>query len=329
MKTLFIDTNILLLFYHLSSDDLEELRKLLALIDSNQIVLVLTEQVRDEFFRNRGGKIADAMKELQKPRYAPAFPAFAKDYPEYAELRKLFSSAEKKHSELVEKMSEDAAFSKLKADALVSDLFKKAKLIKFTEALYVKVLARVRRGNPPGKEDSIGDALNWGALLTEVLDGTDIYFVSEDKDYRSQLRPSTFHEFLRSEWEDRKGSQLFFYTRISDFFKSNFPTIKIASDVEKDLAIEELGNSGSFAATHIAVKRLSKLDAFTPLQVEELVKIAISNNQVGWIITDLDVHEFYKSLLKQKNTLQADIAHQLEKLVQEGLPGEDEHDTPF
>jgi predicted nucleic acid-binding protein len=95
MKTLFIDTNILLLFYHLSSDDLEELRKLLALIDSNQIVLVLTEQVRDEFFRNRGGKIADAMKELQKPRYAPAFPAFAKDYPEYAELRKLFSSAEK------------------------------------------------------------------------------------------------------------------------------------------------------------------------------------------------------------------------------------------
>jgi hypothetical protein len=143
------------------------------------------------------------------------------------------------------------------------------------------------------------------------------------------LRPSTFHEFLRSEWEDRKGSQLFFYTRISDFFKSNFPTIKIASDVEKDLAIEELGNSGSFAATHIAVKRLSKLDAFTPLQVEELVKIAISNNQVGWIITDLDVHEFYKSLLKQKNTLQADIAHQLEKLVQEGLPGEDEHDTPF
>ena len=72
MKTLFIDTNILLSFYHLSSDDLEELRKLIALIDTGQITLVVTEQVKDEFFRNRGAKIADAMKELYKARYAPA-----------------------------------------------------------------------------------------------------------------------------------------------------------------------------------------------------------------------------------------------------------------
>jgi predicted nucleic acid-binding protein len=56
MKTLFTDTNILLSFYHLSSDDLEELRKLIVLIDNKQIVLVLTDQVKDEFFRNRGAK---------------------------------------------------------------------------------------------------------------------------------------------------------------------------------------------------------------------------------------------------------------------------------
>jgi predicted nucleic acid-binding protein len=251
MKTLFIDTNILLSFYHLSSDDLEELRKLIVLIDNNQIVLVLTDQVKDEFLRNRGAKIADAMKELNKPRYAPAFPAFAKDYPEYLELRKLFSETGKKHSELVDKMAKDAANSKLKADALVSDLFKKAKLIKLTETLYLKALARVRRGNPPGKESSIGDAINWGGLLTDIDDGTDVYFVSEDKDYRSQLSPSTFNEFLKTEWEDRKTSEIIFYTRISDFFKANFPNIKIASDIERDLAIEELRDSGGVSRLHI------------------------------------------------------------------------------
>lgn len=324
MKTLFIDTNILLSFYHLSSDDLEELRKLIALIDTGQITLVVTEQVKDEFFRNRGAKIADAMKELYKARYAPAFPAFAKDYPEYLELRKLLSETGKKHSELVEKMEKDAASSQLKADALVSDLFKKAKLIKFTEALYVKALARVRRGNPPGKESSIGDALNWGGLLTEIEDGTDIYFVSEDKDYRSQLSPTTFNEFLKTEWEDRKTSEIFFYTRISDFFKANFPNIKIASEVERDLAIEELGDSGSFIATHLAIGRLSKHSDFTPLQIEELVKIALSNNQVGWIVGDPDVHEFYKSLLKHKDKLQPDVAAQLDELVKKGLPQEDD-----
>jgi hypothetical protein len=91
------------------------------------------------------------MKELYKPRYSPAFPAFAKDYPEYFDLRRLPGEIGKKHSELVEKMAKDAAGNKLKADALVSDLFKKAKLIRLTEALYVKALARVRRGNPPGQ----------------------------------------------------------------------------------------------------------------------------------------------------------------------------------
>ena len=74
-------------------------------------------------------------------------------------------------------MSKDATSNKLKADALVSDLFKKARLLKFTEALYLKALARVRRGNPPGKESSIGDAINWEGLLSEIDDSKDIYFV--------------------------------------------------------------------------------------------------------------------------------------------------------
>jgi predicted nucleic acid-binding protein len=61
-KTLFIDTNILLSFYHLTSEDLEELRKLIALVGSKRIELVLTQQIKDEFKRNRSAKIADALK---------------------------------------------------------------------------------------------------------------------------------------------------------------------------------------------------------------------------------------------------------------------------
>ena len=39
---LFIDTNIFLSFYHLSSDDLEELRKLAALLEQKKATLYLT-----------------------------------------------------------------------------------------------------------------------------------------------------------------------------------------------------------------------------------------------------------------------------------------------
>ncbi len=227
MKTLFVDTNILLSFYHLTSEDLEELRKLVALIDTTKIKLVLTEQVKDEFKRNRAAKIADAMKKLQEARFKIAFPAFAKDYPEYDELRTLLDKAGKKHAELVETVTEDAIEGDLKADALVADLFKKATMIPVSDDIYLDALKRVRLGNPPGKENSLGDAISWECLLATIDDGADVHLVSEDKDYRSQLSPE-FSEFLDEEWKERKKSEIFFYTKISDFFRTNFPNIKIA-----------------------------------------------------------------------------------------------------
>ena len=46
---LFIDTNVYLKFYHYSNDDLEELNKLLVLLDNEKLELYLPEQVINEF----------------------------------------------------------------------------------------------------------------------------------------------------------------------------------------------------------------------------------------------------------------------------------------
>lgn len=67
MITLFIDTNVLLSFYYLTSEDIEELKKLVALVKNKEISLIVPKQVEDEFWRNRGGKISDAMKKLRRP----------------------------------------------------------------------------------------------------------------------------------------------------------------------------------------------------------------------------------------------------------------------
>ncbi len=71
---LFIDTNIFLSFYHLTSEDLEELRKLAVLLDQKKVVLYVTDQVRAEFNRNRETKIADAVKRLTDQRLNLQFP---------------------------------------------------------------------------------------------------------------------------------------------------------------------------------------------------------------------------------------------------------------
>ncbi|MEQ1761458.1 MAG: PIN domain-containing protein [Vicinamibacterales bacterium] len=77
---LFIDTNVFLSFFHLTSEDLEELRKLSALVKDKRVTLWLPEQVIHEFRRNREGKIQDALKQLRDQRLNLQFPSICKDY---------------------------------------------------------------------------------------------------------------------------------------------------------------------------------------------------------------------------------------------------------
>ncbi|WP_246767710.1 PIN domain-containing protein [Bradyrhizobium sp. CCBAU 53340] len=330
MITLFIDTNVLLSFYHLTSEDIEELKKLVALVKNKEISLIVPKQVGDEFWRNRGAKISDAMKKLREAKFNASFPAFSKDYSEYEELRGTLKKADKLHAELVGKMKEDAENMSLKADEVVTGLFKVATKPEFDDEHYLNALRRVRLGNPPGKNESLGDAMNWETLLATIAKGTDLYLVSEDKDYRSQLSDGAFNEFLRDEWETEKKSSINYYSKISDFFKDRFPDIKIASQVESDLAINSLSNSGSFASTHSYIGKLDAFEQFTIAQVERLIKIPGQNNQVGWIIDDTDVHQFYAKLLaKYGGGLKNDDLELLKELVAKGEPQPDEEVDPL
>lgn len=319
MITLFIDTNVLLSFYHLTSEDIEELKKLVVLVEKLEIELIVPKQVDNEFWRNRGAKIVDAMKKLREAKFNASFPAFSKDYGEYVEIRDLLKKADKLHAELVGKITADAKSSSLKADEVVTGLLKKATKPAFAQEHYLSALMRTRLGNPPGKDESVGDAVNWETLLVTVDEGTDLHLVSEDKDYRSQLSEGAFNEFLQSEWETKKKSKLHYYSKISDFFKECFPGIKIASQIESDLVITSLSNSGSFASTHNIIAKLDAFDEFSPEQVERLIEIPALNNQVGWIIDDGDVHAFYGKLMdKYAKTLKPEDFDTLAELVQKG-----------
>lgn len=321
MKNLFIDTNTFLSFYHLTNEDLEELKKLVVLIDNSEVRLFLPRQVRNEFTRNRGAKIVDAMRKLQDTKFNLAFPSFAKDYNEYAELRELMKKANDVHASLVGKVLSDAKAEAFNADGVVAALFEKAQEIGISDDIFMSALERVRLGNPPGKEGSMGDAVNWVCLLKEVPHEEDINIVSGDKDFRSQLFDGDIHEYLDKEWSEKKNSSVWFYSKISDYFKDDFPNIKIASELENDLLIQNLLNSGSFASTHGYIAKLSKQQDFSPAQVEHLIEIPETNNQVGWIIDDDDVHSFYKSLLNgYGDKVQANAAIKLAQLVAKGEP---------
>ena len=322
---LFIDTNVFLLFYHLGSDDLEELKKLIELISQREIDLIITQQISDEFHRNRELKIKDAIKRLRDFKFHPSIPTFCKEYPEQAQLTRLLKEANKQHSNLIESVERDALSNSLTADKLIGQLFSSAETIPCDDEIYQRAIRRVKTGNPPGKTGSLGDAINWECLLQHVRDGDSLHLVSGDSDYVSVLDKRSLKEFLRREWKSAPSSNLCFYRTISEFFRANYPNIRLASEVEKDLLIDKLSQSGTFRRTHEIMSRLMAHTDFSPTQIERLVSIPDSNLQVGWIVGDPDLQEFYRKLAANNSgKITSALRDKVEKLMETEVEDSDD-----
>lgn len=218
-KHLFIDTNVLLSFYHFAGDDLEELKKLIVLLEQKKVTLYVPRQVISEFNRNREIKIADGLKRFKEQRLSFQFPQICRDYPEYEKLRHLQHDYEAEHAKLLNRLNQDISAYELKGDRITSELFRLGTKIECSDTLVERARTRFDLGNPPGKKGSLGDAVNWEALLSDVPENTDLHFISEDRDFSSALNEEVFNGFLAVEWTKKKGSTLIFYKRISAFFK--------------------------------------------------------------------------------------------------------------
>lgn len=317
MLYLFIDTNIFLAFYHFTSEDLEELKKLAVLIEHGEIRLLIPDQVLEEFERNRASKIADAVRGLREQRLSLQFPQLCKDYLQYEKLRALEREYDKLHAELMASINDDIKDNKLNADALNTRLFALGTRIDTgSDDLLKLARRRVDVGNPPGKNDSYGDALNWEGLLDAGPVNEPLHLVTDDRDYASPLDNETFNEFLLKEWRSRKGADVIPYRRLSEFFKSAFPQIKLAGEIEKDLLIRRLAASPNFATTHSLIAKLRQQSGFSAAQANALVSAALNNDQVRLIINDNDVESFYRDLIKEnKIALDAEASAQLTSVI--------------
>ncbi len=294
---LFIDTNILLSFYALNQDDLAELNKLIDAIDKQQITLLITDQIIDEFYRNREQRIDGAIKSLRTQTFNPQFPQLCEDYPEIDILRESLKHYEQAHTSLTAKILVDIKAKTLKADRVIQSLFSLGKQLTYSSDILDRARLRMGVGNPPGKNNSLGDAINWECLLDRTPDSEDLYFITGDKDYCSALNDDEFSDFLLTEWYDKKRTKIYFYKRLSSFCKEQFPEIALASVRDKEFLIRDLVNSQSISATQIAIDKLSYYAEFTAAQVNTIVSAAISNRQVVWSIEDDRVRSFLESVV--------------------------------
>ncbi len=314
---LFIDTNILLSFYSLNQEDLAELSKLSDLIAQQHITLLLTDQLVDEFNRNREQRIDGAIKSLRTQTFNPQFPQLCEDYPEVNLVRESLKHYEQAHTSLFSRIITDIKAKNLKADRLIQSFFALGKKIPANSTILDRARFRMGVGNPPGKNNSLGDAINWECLLAEIPAGEDLFFVTGDKDYCSALNEDEFSDFLQTEWYNQKQKHIHFYKRLSGFCKERFPEIALASVRDKEFLIRDFVNSQSIGDTNRSIAKLTYYQEFTAAQVNMIIAAAISNRQITWSIEDDLVKNFLASLVtKNSQYLDPDTLTQISQLLE-------------
>ncbi len=303
---LFIDTNILLSFYSLNQEDLAELSKLSDLIAQKHITLLLTDQIIDEFNRNREQRIDGAIKSFRAQTFNPQFPQLCEDYPEVDRVRESLKHYEQAHTALMNQITIDIKAKNLKADRIIQSFFTLGEKLPAHSQILDRARFRMGVGNPPGKNNSLGDAINWECLLEAIPAGEDLFFVTGDKDYCSALNDDDFSDFLQTEWFNLKQTPIHFYKRLSGFCKEQFPEIALASVRDKEFLIRDLVNSQSIGDTQKAIAKLTYYKEFSAAQVNTIVAAAISNRQVVWSLED-DLVKGFLSTLVTNNSQYLDL----------------------
>lgn len=288
----FIDTNILLNFYHFSKDELDALNNVFASHEHGSAIVHLTEQVCDEFKRNRESKIKGALKRFKEVKFVAQLPSFMKGYEEYADIQRLSGFLQNKQRAILEKVDADITAKSLLADQLIGDIFQRSEINNTTREIYKKATMRMAIGNPPGKDGSIGDAINWIMLLESVPNGDDLHIISEDGDFYSTLNEDAANPFLEEEWKEKKSSYLHVYRTLSAFMKLHFDGVAFSYDKDKEALIDALRFSPNFANTHILISELETYSYFSLKEIGRILSAVIENDQVGWIVTDFDVSDF-------------------------------------
>lgn len=321
----FIDTNILLNFFHFTKDEIDNLSNIFASHEHGAATVHLTEQVCDEFLRNRENKIKDALKKFKDAKFSAQLPAFMKQYEEYESIRNKCAELQALAKDISTKVDNDVVSNNLITDKLIKEIFEKSEPIPTSNKLFRQAKMRMSIGNPPGKNNSIGDAINWIALLETVPEGENLHVISEDGDFYSTLDEYRPHPFLREEWKREKNAELFVYRTLSSFLKEHFDGVAFSYDKNKEALIESLSESGSFAETHHLVAKLEQFGYFSLREVQRILSAALVNSQFGRIIEDDDVYKFIKRIAAPRLTSLIDqeqvefLRHLLDKKAEEDL----------
>jgi predicted nucleic acid-binding protein len=294
----FIDTNILLDFFRLSRGDLEEIHKIIGLWKYQRLNLLISDHLKDEFYRNREKVIAESLATFEKSIFVLHRPNLVRVHVETKKLEHLQNKFEQLRKSIIEKVVQESQSRKTKADCVIAELFATAHVPRIDNAIIEKGLRRCALGKPPGKTNSCGDAIHWEWLMAAVKHGEDLYIVSGDGDFESHLYKGVLAEYLANEWASNKQSKCHLFVSLSDFLRAHFPSVRFADEDKKIAAIRRLERARSIGAAKNAIVRLMNYEDFSKIQLSRLINALKSNYYIFWGIDDRAAFKFASKVIQ-------------------------------
>lgn len=241
---LLIDTNIFLDFYR----DKRNALSILGRLNTPRVLrnLIVTEQVCDEFERNREGVLLDLAKNFLNESSIQSFPSsFLQETTEFKDLIQSKAEYEGRRNAVKEKIegmirepSSDPVLSEFKL--LVTALSKYDCLLQRSDETIKAAETRKRIGNPPASSTySIGDEINWEIVLSSVKE--DLFIVGRDSTYWKNL------SFLKREFHSRTGH---FIIGISEYLTEGLSQIGQPASKEMRTAERKLIEDLSLIPNH-------------------------------------------------------------------------------
>lgn len=210
----FVDTNIFLDLYRLSG---ESAKKQLAALEKHKSRLIISEQIRMEFLKNRQKVILQALDSMKAPVDAQNIPAVLSDFQAFETMKAKQKDAKKQYSWLYEKtkrmitspVHNDPILASFKRIYKEKSDFNLCRPNKRRFAVRHRARKRFALGYPPrkGGDTSFGDAVMWEWIIECAIkdeEKSNVVVVSRDSDYGSITKFGTFiNDWLEVEFKER------------------------------------------------------------------------------------------------------------------------------
>lgn len=283
---IYIDANIYLDYFKMSDETVISLKKLKDYLEKDKKnKLILPIQTKDEFFRNKNNIINQCLVTTNE-NIKKAVSLLSRHHEQIkikASADKIKKELEKFNNELKEYLTDKNS----EINNIIDSLFKLSSEKNDSDIIFNKAYKRLLKGNPPGKNNSIGDAIAWETLLEECLKEP-LYVITKDKDWIDEVNEDELKLFLLLEWKKKSSKEIYLFKSIGEFLNKVTPKVKISDKVvdEERSTVHNLSYPYLLGNTQSCWDTLetNKSIVSYPYPPEESSYINISLKESPWVL---------------------------------------------